>query len=112
MRKQPVIESVGSNRWPRYRIVDGDRYWAGNKWSQKERDARLFVNRNEADQVCNLLPSTRRFRTFITVTVVTAEDFSHDNLREFFEEFVSIVYENNACRIEVEVDLESLIEIT
>ena len=109
---QPVVECVGNDVWPRFRIVDGDRYWAGNKWSQKARDARLFLNRNEADQVCGLLPSTRQFCTTVTVTVTTAEDYTLDDLRQFLEDYRSAVYRNSVCKTEVAVNVENLIEIT
>ena len=75
-------------------------------------EARLFLDRDEADQVCGLLPSTRQFRTTIMVTVTASENYSLEDLREFLDGYRSAIYQNAMCKTEVVVDVDNLTEKT
>ena len=110
--KQPVVHNVGNNKWPRYQIVDGHRVWTGNSWSEQQDEARLFLDRDEADQVCGLLPSTRRFCTSIEVIVTASEVYTLEDLQEFLDGYRSAIYQNSQCKTEVVVDVDHLTEVT
>ena len=109
---QPVVHNVGNNKWPRYQTVNDSRVWTGNSWSEQQEEARLFLDRDEADQVCGLLPSTRRFCTSIMVTVMASENYSLEDLQEFLDGYKSAIYQNSQCKTEVVVDVNNLTEIT
>ncbi len=107
----PYVENLGSEKWQRYRVSDGQRFWTGNSWSDQPRDARLFLQEEEAEMACGQLPSTRQFKTSISLSVKTHKDYDLNAIRQFLEDNISGLFTNEEYEVVAEVNLEELTEI-
>ncbi len=108
---KPHVENLIGETWNRFRIFDGLRYWTGNNWSDKPREAQLFLQEEEAEQVCGQLPSVRVFQTSVVLKVKTAKDYDLDSIRQFLEDNISGLFTNDEYEVVAEVNLETLTEL-
>jgi len=83
---------LGTTSFPRFAILNRDRYWNGSGWAESRNEAHLFENLEEASTKYRTLAdklNPREFVATVRIRLFDGQDVRVECLAEFLSEFAS-----------------------